>query len=388
MSVRLVDQPETFQALLAEVAGADLVALDTEAASFHRYHDRIYLVQLSTRTVTAVIDPLGVGDLSAIGALLADPKVEKIFHDADYDLRLFDKQYGFRARRLFDSRIASQFLGEPGIGLGALLEKYFSVQADKRFQRADWSARPLSGAMLDYAAGDTENLCELRDILRNKLEEKGRWSWVEEEFVLLERTRWTGTPHDDPMSSYLRLKGARALDRRALALLREVYVWRETISAKLDRAAFRVLGNEVLFELAEHPVRTLDALGRVKGIGRDTLERRGQEILNAVERALAIPDAELPRLERGPRRVPDPAFEARVEALKRARNGLANRYQLQPGVLCPNGTLEAIAAALPEDLEQLSGVAEVRAWQVKEFGGKLLAAMGTATTEAGTGTTS
>ncbi|MES2305048.1 MAG: ribonuclease D [Gemmatimonadota bacterium] len=383
MSVRLVDQPESFQALMAEVAGAELIALDTEAASFHRYHDRIYLVQLSTRATTAVIDPLGVGDLSPIGAILSDPSIEKIFHDADYDLRLFDKQYGFHASNLFDSRIAAQFLGEPGIGLGALLEKYFSVQADKRFQRADWSARPLTPAMLDYAAGDTVNLCELRDILLSQLKEKGRWSWVQEEFVLLERTRWTGAPHDDPTSSYLRLKGAKALDRRSLALLREVYVWRETTSAKQDRAAFRVLGNEVLFQLAEHPVRTLEALGRVKGIGRDTLDRRGPEILAAIERGLAIPDADLPRLERGPRRVPDPAFEARLEALKRARNSLADRYQLQPGVLCPNGTLEGIAGTQPQNLEELRGVAEVRAWQAHEFGETLLAAMRSAASSAG-----
>ena len=375
MSVRLVDRPDTFQALLAEVAGADIVALDTEAASFHRYHDKIYLVQLSTPTVTAVIDPLGVGDLAPIGAMLADPNIEILFHDADYDLRLFDKQYGFRARRLFDSRVAAQFLGEPGIGLAALLEKYFSVQADKRFQRADWSARPLTPAMLEYAAGDTEHLCELRNILRDKLIEKGRWSWVEEEFVLLERIRWTGAAHDDPASSYLRLKGAKALDRRALAILREVYVWRETTSAKLDRAAFRVVGNEVLFQLAEHPVRTLEELGRVKGIGRDSLERRGSDILEAVERGLALPDSELPRVERGPRRVLDPAFETRLEALKRARNSLADRFQLQPGVLCPNGTLEAIAAAVPGNLEQLDSVPEVRVWQIGEIGEALLAAM-------------
>ena len=124
--------------------------------------------------MTAVIDPLGVGDLTPIGNLLADPSIEKIFHDADYDLRLFDRQFGFRARRLFDTRIAAQFLNEPGIGLGALLEKYFGVMADKRFQRADWSARPLSPAMLEYAAGDTTNLCELQHILRKKLEDSGR----------------------------------------------------------------------------------------------------------------------------------------------------------------------------------------------------------------------
>ena len=104
MSVRLVDTPEGFRALLSEIAGATLVALDTEAASFHRYHDRIYLVQLSTPALTAVIDPLGVGDLSPIGELLANPDTEKVFHDADYDLRLFDRQFGFRATRLFDTQ--------------------------------------------------------------------------------------------------------------------------------------------------------------------------------------------------------------------------------------------------------------------------------------------
>ena len=165
MDVLLIDQPDSFQALLARVADDAIIALDTEAASFHRYHDRVYLIQLSSPTITAVIDPLVVGDLSPIGALLADPTVEKIFHDADYDLRLLDKEHGFRARHLFDTRIAAQFLDEPGIGLGALLEKYFGVKADKRFQRADWSARPLSAEMLQYASDDTRYLCELRAIL-------------------------------------------------------------------------------------------------------------------------------------------------------------------------------------------------------------------------------
>lgn len=376
MPVRLVDRPDTFAELMGEVAGAPLVAIDTEAASFHRYFDRIYLVQLSTPTLTAVIDPLGVGDLSPIGDLLADPRVEKVFHDADYDLRLFDKEFGFHAATLFDTRIAAQFLNEPGIGLGALLQKYFGITADKRFQRADWSARPLSDPMLDYAAGDTTNLCELRDILRALLVEKGRMTWVAEELELLESTRWTGST-DEPFVGYLRLKGAKALDRRSLAVLRELYVWRESVSAKLDRAGFRVAGNEVLFDLAQHPVRTADALSRVKGIGRDTLDRRGVDILAAIERGLAVPDDELPRVERAPRRVADPAFDARLEALKRVRNAAAQRFDLAPGVLCPNGTLEAIAHVVPETIERLAEIRELRKWQVKELGAELLSAIAT-----------
>ena len=374
MSVRLVDTPEGFRALLSEIAGATLVALDTEAASFHRYHDRIYLVQLSTPALTAVIDPLGVGDLSPIGELLANPDTEKVFHDADYDLRLFDRQFGFRATRLFDTRIAAQFLNEPGIGLGALLEKYFGVLADKRFQRADWSARPLSAAMLEYAAGDTNNLCELQYILREKLAQVGRLSWVLEEFALLEGTRWTAAEADLELD-YLRLKGAKALDRRSLALLRELHRWRAQTALSLDRAEFRVLGNEVLLHLAQHPVATIADLATVKGVGRDTLERRGDEILRAISLGQAVPDAELPQLPRPARRTADPVFELRLEALKKGRNASAERLQLAPGVLCPNGTLEAIARAEPENLEMLGGVPGVRRWQLEALGAELLTAM-------------
>jgi len=374
MAIRLVDTQETFDALLSDISGAPLVALDTEAASFHRYHDRIYLIQLSTPSLTAVIDPLGVTDLSPIGALLADPDTEKVFHDADYDLRLFDRQFGFRAKRLFDTRIAAQFLSEPGIGLGALLEKYFGVTADKRFQRADWSARPLSAPMLEYAAGDTLNLCELRHILRQKLSDSGRISWVDEECTLLEGTRWTA-PEADPELDYLRLKGAKALDRRSLALLRELHGWRAATAATLDRAEFRVLVNEVLLHLAQHPVTTIAELASVRGMGREILDRRGEEILAAIQRGQAVADADLPRLPRPARRMSDPALDLRLEALKKERNAAAARLDLAPGVLCPNGTLEAIARAEPENLGALEGVAGVRRWQLDVLGAGLLAAM-------------
>jgi ribonuclease D len=374
MQVRLVDRPETFRELMQEISGAPLIAMDTEAASFHRYHDRIYLIQLSTPTITAVIDPLGVGDLAPIGELLADAGVEKVFHDADYDLRLFDRQFGFRARRLFDTRIAAQFLNEPGIGLAALLEKYFGVTADKRFQRADWSARPLSQAMLEYAAGDTQNLCELQSLLRDSLITAGRLSWVAEEFGILEGTRWTA-PEADPELDFLRLKGSKALDRRGLGVLRELHGWRAATAAQLDRAEFRIVGNEVLLHLAAHPVTTAAELATVKGIGRDIAERRGAEVLQAIARGQSVSEDELPRHPRPMRRTADPVYEMRLEALKKARNGIAERIGLAPGVLCPNGTLEAIGRAEPENLGVLAGVHGVRQWQVEVFGGELLAAM-------------
>jgi ribonuclease D len=349
-----------------------LLAVDTEAASFHRYTDRVYLLQVSSRTETAVVDPLATEGLAPLGEVLVDPDVEIVFHDADYDLRLLDREYGFRATNVFDTRIAAQLLNEPGVGLAALLEKYLGVRLDKRFQRADWSARPLSPEMLEYAASDTRHLPELRDILKTRLEASGRLGWAMEEFALLDDIR-AGQSNGEP--GFLRLKGAKALKGRELAILRELYAWRDGVAQRSDRATFRILNNEPMLALAKQPPADLVALKTIPGISSDQVERRGRDILAAIKRGLDLPDRDLPRVERGPRRVYDAAFDARLERLKAARNRLATELDLQPGVLCPNGTLEAIAKANPDSVEELGLLPELRRWQLREIGGELVAAL-------------
>lgn len=372
-SALLITDPADFAALLARLHEEPLVAVDTEAASFHRHHDRVYLLQLSTRRDTWLIDPLAVIGLPGFGDLLADPNVECLFHDADYDLRLLGKEFGFRAARLFDTRVAAQFLNEPGIGLAALIEKYFGMRPDKRFQRADWSARPLTPGMLDYAATDTRHLPDLADLMRGRLDEMGRMAWVAEECELLTGVRWPDP--QPPEVEALGVKGARALSPRALAVFRELYVWRTRTSAELDRAAFRVLGNEPMYAIAEHPPADLAALGAIRGVGRENAERRGREIMAAVDRGLAVPEAELPRFPRPPRHRPDPLAVVRLERLKGLRERLVARLQLAPGVICPNWLLEAVSRAAPETTDALAAIPGVRRWQIKEFGEELLAAV-------------
>jgi ribonuclease D len=370
--VPLIQSQPRLEALFERLRREPLLAVDTEAASFHRYTDRVYLLQVSSRNETAVVDPLATGGLGPLGEVLADPDVEIVFHDADYDLRLLDREYGFRATGLFDTRVAAQLLNEPGVGLAALLEKYLGVRLDKRFQRADWSARPLSPAMLEYAASDTRHLPALRDILKAQLEARGRLSWAMEEFALLDDIR-AGQPDSEP--GYLRLKGAKALKGRELAVLRELFAWREGVAQRADRATFRVLNNEPMLAMAKALPGDLAGLRAVPGISADQVERRGHEILAAVQRGLEVPDRDLPRVERGPRRAYDAAFDARLERLKAARNRLATELELQPGVLCPNGTLEAIAKANPESLEALGQLPELRRWQLRVIGEQLLAAL-------------
>lgn len=370
--VELIETSDALSGLFGDLAAESLLAVDTEAASFHRYRDRVYLLQVSSRRRTAVVDPLAVRDLGALGRLLVDPGVEIVFHDADYDLRLLEQEYGFRATRLFDTRIAAQLLNEPGIGLAALLEKYFGVRLDKRFQRADWSARPLSREMISYAASDTRHLPGLRDIMREQLAARGRLGWAEEEFELLAQVRWR---NDQGEPAFLRMKGAKALKGRALAVLREVHQWREELAARSDRAPFRILSNEPMLEIARAQPRDASALRAMRGVGGELVERRGRELLAAVQRGLELPESEIPRLARAARRPPDPAYEARLERLKALRNELAARYELAPGVLCPNGTLEAIARAEPRSVEELRSIPELRRWQIEEFGDALVRAI-------------
>jgi ribonuclease D len=371
--VRLIKSQAELEDLFQRLEGEPLLAVDTEAASFHRFHDRIYLLQLSSRHETAVVDPLTMTSLAPLAAALADPGVEIVFHDADYDLRLLNLEYGFGITNLFDTRIAAQLLNEPGVGLAALLEKYLGVKLDKRYQRADWSARPLSPEMLEYAAADTHHLPALRDLLREQLRERDRLEWAEEEFALVTGVRWSPTEPEEP--AYLRLKGAKALPGRALAVLRELFEWRDQLARRTDKAAFRILNNEPMLAMAKAPPADLAELKAVRGIGGEQAERRGREILAAVQRGLAVPEADLPRVERPPRRPVDSAYEARLERLKAARNLLAAKYELAPGVLCPNGTLEAIARINPASVEELARVPELRHWQVHEIGSGLLAAL-------------
>ena len=371
--MQLIQTAADLATLLERLQREPLVAVDTEAASFHRYQDRIYLLQLSSRQETAVVDPLATGTLAPVGELLADPAVEIVFHDADYDLRLLDREYGLHAAALFDTRVAAQLLNEPGIGLAALLEKYLGVRLDKRFQRADWSARPLSADMLAYAASDTRYLPELRDILAHQLEARGRMEWAREEFGLL-----TGIRAADPNGAepgWLRLKGAKALRGRELALLREVWEWREGVARRADRATFRILNNEPMLAIAKSPPGDLAALKAIPGISSDQAERRGRELLAAVRRGLELPEDQLPRIARPPRRQPDLAFEARMERLKARRNALALELDLAPGVLCPNGTLEAIARTNPTGVEALQAVPELRRWQARVIGPSLFEAL-------------
>lgn len=364
-SALYLDQVPEVDRFLTEISNVKELALDTEGASFHRFLDRIYLLQISTREQSAIIDPLPIGSPAKLGQLLESKNVEVVFHDADYDLRLLHQDYGWHATNIFDTRVASQLLGIKSFGLAALLEQFFEVKLDKKHQRADWSMRPLTPDMLAYAAQDTRYLLQLKDHMKGELKRRGRMHWAEEEFARLEGTRWEA---EDGMEGFLRIKGARDLSRRELAVLREVANWRNAVAAQLDRATFRVMGNEVLLEIARRAPKSTSELGAIKGMPKGMIERAGADIVAAIRRGMDAPEAELPKFPKGQRWNKDRDFDDKVGRLKAVRDAAATRLELDPGVLCSRERLENVARSGAKTVQDLAAVPDLRRWQIEEMG--------------------
>ncbi|MEN8374597.1 MAG: HRDC domain-containing protein, partial [Gemmatimonadota bacterium] len=364
--MRYIDSDRELRALVDEFFGRPVIAVDTEAAGYHRYLDRVCLVQLTADEDTAIIDALAVDSLQPLSSLLSDPETEIVFHDADYDLRLLDRDHKLRVARLFDTKVAAQFLGDRQIGLSNLLDEQLGVLVEKKYQRADWARRPLPQEMLEYAAEDTRHLPNLRRRLCARLEEAGRLEWALEEFELVRRTR-----HEEngAVPAFLRLKGARDFTPRQLAVLREVHDWREEEGRRRDRATFRVMSREALMEIARAGPRDGSSLGAIKGVSpRLAGSPAGRALMEAVRRGQATSDLPSPP-PRGKRRArPTASEDARAERIRVVRDEAAERLDLERGFLLPKWLIERIASAAPLDREELLRVPDVRRWQVDALG--------------------
>jgi len=342
--------------------GSGPLALDTEADSLHHYPEKVCLIQLSFAGRDWLLDPLADADPLALGPVLGDAAVTKILHGADYDLRMLHRQFGLTVSGLFDTMIAARLTGERAFGLAALLDEHFDVQLEKRFQRADWSKRPLTAEMEHYASMDTHWLEALALKLRTRLEELGRIEWAEEEFSRLEQVRWT--PREDP-ETFRRVKGSGALDSRGLAVLRETWQFREQRARQVNRPPFRVLRDDALLELAKAAIDLGAAAALLTRWGGYWSRDQGRSrLLSAVDRALAAGEDQWPAPLRRERRRPAPDREKKLRELCRGRDALAEQLGIEPPVLASKaGVAEALDAVERNELPDGSG--PLRRWQAR-----------------------
>jgi ribonuclease D len=367
-----IESRAALDSLALELANERVLAFDTEADSFYHYFDKTCLVQVATRRQIYLIDPLAIGgpkELSPLAPIFASPDVRKIFHAGEYDLFVLKRDCSFEFRNLYDTMISAQLLGYPSVGLAGIAERHFGVNLPKEQQRSDWSTRPLSSKQLSYAASDVLYLIPLAELLEKELRKAKRLKWAQEEFETLCGREWPDREFDD--RGYLKIKGARRLSGTGLSILRELYLLRDARARELDRPAFKVLGNRTLLEIAERDPRKQADLREIKGI-TDLIQRRmGRDLMAAVREGRKTEHGPIPKSTGGGRKRLDRHEERRLAALKQWRGDKAQALEIDPGVLCPNASLEAISLRDPHTRSDLQELGELKAWFVREFGAEV-----------------
>jgi ribonuclease D len=344
------------------------IAVDLEMDSLHHYREKVCLIQVSTRTESWLIDPLALKSLSPLAGPLGNPQILIVMHGADYDIRSLHRDYGIEVNNLFDTMLASRFLGISEFGLAALLKARFGIELNKKYQKADWSRRPLSPEMCAYAAADTSDLLPLYDQLKSELKIKNRLQWLEEECRIVCQARVT--EKSGPL--FLSCKGAGKIKGRSLAVLEELLQLRDQQASEMDRPPFKVVSSETLIELAEKKPRCTSELSGIKGMTPGQTTRLGAKILAAVSKALDMPDDMLPRFPQVRRDEPVDGAKERLKRLKSWREQQSSAQGLEPGVVAPNWLLESVADVNPATLAALEEISGMREWQKGLYGRELL----------------
>jgi ribonuclease D len=366
---RWVRSPEELADLAGVLARAGTVAVDTESDSFFHYYEKVCLLQFAVPAGDSwLVDPLAVKDLSGLTALMADRGVEKLFHGGENDIGLLKRDFGWSFARTYDTQAAARLCGRAELGLQSLLEKEFGIRLSKVHQRTDWSRRPLDPGQEAYAAEDVRHLFRLKERLREQLASMGRESWGLEEGEGLADTPPAAVR---VAADFMAAKGARDLGPKGLFALRELFHLREGWAKRADLPLFKIVNDEALVTLAARRPSTIDGLRGVRGLGPRLVDRRGHEILAALRRADSPSVEPLPKKVHAPRLRRSPASCQLMDRLKAWRQEAGPRVGLESGVVLPQRLIDAIADAMPADLEALGRVPGLRRWRVEAFGAEL-----------------
>ncbi len=365
----LVEDESGFARMLERLSNATEIAVDTEADSFFQYQEQLCLVQISGAGEDWLVDPLAGLPMEGLGALLGDPRCTKIFHDGEYDVLLFRRAFGFSIRNIFDTRVASAALGSTTPGLAAVLREEFGVALDKSQQMSNWGQRPLSRQQIQYARLDTHYLERLKARLATRLSERGREVIVASECRRLETLDVPAREFN--ADEFLRLKGARTLDRLQLQVLRELFVTRDGIARERNQPPFKVLAHPMLVEIARHMPASHALLARVPGMSPKVAGRIGGALVDAVRRGRERgPLEQIPELPaKDGTHVLDEAGVELHERLKGARKKVAEAEGLEASLVLNRHVLLELAQRRPKTDADL-GLLEP--WQRELVGRELL----------------
>jgi ribonuclease D len=360
--IQYIDSAPDLARYCGRLGVADWIALDTEFLREKTYYPKLCLLQIATPDSVACIDPLALDDLDPILDLIFDAGITKVMHSARQDMEIFYHLRGKAPAPVFDTQIAALLLGYPDqIGYGNLVREVLNVSLEKLHTRADWSVRPLTRDQIDYAADDVIYLVDVYRNLHDRLAERGRLEWLDEDFARLSSDALYSNP---PGDAWLRIKGANRLRGAALAVLQALAGWREAQAQQRDRPRGWILRDDVLVEIARHRPASVEQLGRIRGMQEAFIRHNGEQLIGLIAAAGSKPPATLP--DAGSRLQLTPAQDALVDVMSAVVRISGIEHALNPAVLATRKQLERL----------VSGDAEVEfmhGWRRKLVGERLQA---------------
>lgn len=346
-----VRDDEGLRSLVETMRGADVLAVDTEFMRERTYFARLCLIQVATDDVAAIVDPFVVKDLEPLFALFRDPAMTKVFHAGSQDLEILVRIMGEAPAPVFDTQVAATLAGLPAqVGYQALIKSLVGVELGKAHTFTDWARRPLSEDQIRYALDDVVYMPKAYRVLYERLSTAGRLAWLAEDF---ERMADPATYEIRPEEQYRRVKRASSLDRRSLAVLREVAAWREREAQQRDVPKRWLVSDESLVELARRAPLTLEALAGVRGLNEQVARRSGEAIIGGVRRGKAVPDDELPRFEK--RKRLDGELDELADAMSAIVRVRAKQHGVAPTLFATRDDLERFAGGEREASPLSSG---------------------------------
>ncbi|MGB0387004.1 MAG: ribonuclease D [Ardenticatenaceae bacterium] len=359
---------QQLQALVKQLRGTPLLAVDTEFIRENSYYPKLEIIQIATPEVEAIIDFRAVRRLTSFSQILNDPATVKVFHAGGQDLEIFLNLTQSVPKPLFDTQVAAAMVGLGAqVGYARLVEELLHISVDKSQTMTNWSRRPLSDSQIEYALEDVRHLLPIYKILQTKLAKMGRIDWLQEEWEAMSDPDSYRRVH--PREAYRRVKGMNHLKPYQLVVLRELGEWREREAIARNRVAGRIVPDYVLLQIARRQPTSRKGLSEIRGLYPRQIERHGQVMLAVIKQAQQLPRQEWPLLARRAKSL-TPEEDSLVALMQSWLRARAKQVDIAPHYLSTTAQLKNLVIASPSERVRLP---VLRGWRRKLVGDDLLA---------------
>jgi len=360
MQTLYVDTQTKLHDLCESLQASEWIALDTEFMRERTYYPQLCLIQVAIPGLSACIDPLNCEDLSPLLAVIYNESIVKVVHSGSQDMEIFFHLQNKVPAPLFDTQIAAPLLGYPEqAGYAKLVEAITGTHLDKAHTRADWSHRPLSAEQIKYALNDVIYLCEIYVFLKENLVKRNRLAWLDEDFIQLADSRRYA---NQPQHAWRRLKSTNKLRGGKLAVAQSLACWREATAQSDNKPRGWLLKDDVLTDIARQLPKSMDDLGRMRGLHDRIFKRYGKTILDLIASSIDKKPEPLPAFTRSQK--PDVRQEAVVDLLNAIVHLRAAEQELSPVQLASRKELQQLVMG-GKELEILQG------WRYQLVGAEL-----------------